>query len=303
MPVPNTPPTPTYQGASGSTPSTQGPNPDDIFNLGKLYGQPIYLGTQVVDQPTGGEHSGPGTYRENQTSFGTTQDIFTSAKKMWEQQSVERKKNPDGLTSFEQLQQELWQAGFYGQTSYDSVHVGQWTKQTEAALKEAVTSYEHTVIGPQKAGQVTSASPTTFTEFLQQNQTFGQDGGQTSKTSASAKPAPPPPVSLQDPESIKQAAQTAAMDALGHGLTDDQLQRFVQQFQAAQTAAHQQAYADGSTNYTDPDLTSQASSFAQSADPNGYQANQKQAYVSALVNLFAGPGDVGRPQQGVTPKA
>lgn len=113
----------------------------------------------------------------------------------------------------------------------------------------------------------------------------------------------PPPVPLQDPETIRQAAQAAALDALGHGLSDAQLQKFVDQFQSAQTSAHQQEYANGSTSYTAPDLTSQATAYAQQADPQGYQSNQQQAYMSALVNLLAGPGDAGRPTQGVTPKA
>lgn len=288
------PAAPTYHGAAGATaPSSSSKNPDDIFGLGDLYNQPIYLG-QGVYESHGTGRQGPVTSAPTKANrYGSTQDIMANATKLFGQQDAERAKHPHELTGYEQLQKELWQAGFYGQTSFDSVHVGQWTSQTQSALHDAIKSYE----AVSRGGQL----PETFTEFVAANQAGVSAGGQQAKSSGSGSSGPPP-VNLADPDSIKAAAQSAAMTALGQGLSDDQLNAFVSQFQQAQQSAHNAAYADGSTQYSDPNLSDEAAAYAQKADPGAYQQNQHQAYMDALVNLFAGPGATARPSINVTPK-
>jgi hypothetical protein len=227
--------------------------------------------------------------KAGQPVMGKAEDVMANAQKLWQEQGAERKKHPDKLTGFESLQQELWQAGFYGQTPYDSIHVGQWTAQTESAMRSALHSYE--------TGVMAAQTPETFTEFLAQNQQFGQDGG--AGKSKTATPAAPT-INLTDPLAIKQQAQAAAQQALGMSLTEDQLNAFVTQFQSAEK--QYQSQPAGST-ITSPDLGSDAAAFAQSTDPHAYEQQQHQSYMDALVNLFSGPGATQRPNIAPTPQA
>lgn len=271
-------------------------NPNDIWGLGDLYDKNVYTGNYPA--PTSYRGTGdisvlnplPNAGSGQTPAYGQTQDFMQHVVDLWAAQAEERKKFPNRLTTFEQLQRSLWQAGFYGQTPLDSVHVGQWTSQTQDALVGALGSYEQTT----KGGKL----PLTFSEFLNQNAQMGQDGGQSTSGSGGSSTKPPFQARLVDPAAIRQAAQTAALDALGQTLSGDQLEKFVTQFQAAQTSAEQTAY-NGTGTVTEPDLTSQAQAFVQENNPGAYKQNQRSAYLGALVNLLGGT----RPQVGTTPTA
>lgn len=282
------PPQPDYVGAALSagitTPTAS--NPNDVWGLGDLYGQHVYMGTGPgpVDTSTPEGIAAASQGLNTIPVYGTTQAIMKQVVDLWARQQTEKQSHPHQLTSFEQMQRTLWQAGFYGQTSIDDVHVGQWTPQTQTALTQALTQYE----GASNGGKL----PITFSEFLSQNAVMGQDGGKNSK---SAGATPPAPIGLADPTAIRQAAQSAAMDALGQGLSPDQLDKFVSQFQAAQVS-----YASTTTGTANsPDLSADAASFAQQSDPRAYKENQRQVYLNSLVNLLGPP--VGRPSMSPTP--
>lgn len=269
----------------GSTSSTSiSPVNPDVFDLGKMYNQPLVLGWTYnpVDTSTlqGVESASAGDFVHPDMS--TTQKFMGTIHDQWAQQEVERKNKAlmdkqGGLTQYEILQKQLWQARFYGQTSFDSVHVGQWTTQTENALKEAFTQY----------GQdYQSGTPQSFPEFLKAN--TNQDGGINNKRSSSVL-SPAYRVSLTDPSTIRASAISAFQAATGMNPTEAQLSAFVTSFQdqqrqaqlTAETAQHGQV-----TEYTAPSLGGQAMEYAQQTDPSQYRQFQKQNYVNSLLDMF-----------------
>lgn len=275
------PKAPTYQGSANATPTSSTSNPNDVWNLGNLYGQPVYLGTtqeggDLLDPRHPNSPQAPG-----QTTLvqGQTQDVVKQVLQMYAAQAAQRRKSPGKLTAYEELQKSLWQAGFYGQTSYKDIHAGQWTSQTQDALTSALKSYE-TVYQ--------SGTPMTFSEFVNQNAAGSKDGGYNGGAGLGTPAAQV--VNLTDPAAIKSAAQSAAQAALGQGLSDQQLNDFVAQFQAQQTAAQ----APGVTTSTMPDLSSSALQFAQTTDPQAYKQEQLAAYQNTILNMFL-PSESQRP--------
>jgi len=232
---------------------------------------------------TGGDELNPRTgkpYSQGQWSLTTvsSQEEMSNAAKLWSQQAEERRKGAS-LTSFERLQQELYAAGMYGSTSYNDVKVGQWDTTTQTAMKTALEHYEDFIQGAQE--------PMTFNEFLKQQASTDADGGFFSQKgkgigSAGTGSSSVPQVNLTDPAAIRSAAQAAAQQALGQGLSEDQLNAFVQQFQAAQQS--DQSSLNPTT--TTPDLSSQALAFAEQQSPGEYKDHQIQGYMNTLLNMF-----------------
>lgn len=289
---PTLPSVPDYkdQPAVPSTSTTN--NPADIWGLKNLYGQPVFLGvgTQLPQNDAGGFVAGRTALPDdlNQT-MKPTQDVMKWATTLFDQQSAERKRNPGALTSYEALQQSLWQAGFYGQTTYDHVHVGQLTSQTTNALVSALGKYEQASTGAQ--------SPITFSEFIGQNAQSSAQGGEDSPGGAGSGTSAASQVSVTDPNDIRAAAQQAAQDSLGYGLSATQLSSFVQSFQAKQTAAETSTAA----TVTSPDLTEDAVAYAQQQNPGAYQQHQSDAYQNALLDMMGLPTGSQRPN--MTPVA
>lgn len=290
MTVPIPPSATDYQGtaaASGviTTSANAGVNGGgtDIWGLGDLYGRSVYLGTTPdhveYNGLNGSDINGPPVPAGAANAYGQTQQFMQHVVDLWSAQTEERKHFPNRLTTYEQLQRSLWQAGFFGQTPLDSVHVGQWTSQTQDALVGALGQYEQI----SKGGKL----PLTFSEFLGQNAQMGQDGGQNGGGSGAASTKAPFQADLADPMAIRAAAQNAAQQALGKNLSSAELEQFVSQFQAAQTSSQKTAY-NGSGTITQPDLTNEAMAFAQQEDPKAYHQSQRESYLSALVNLFGG---------------
>jgi hypothetical protein len=275
-----------YQGSATAADHAiaQGSTAHDIWGLDKLYNNHVLLGTTTaVDTGMGFSVPGPQT-----DAYGTTQSFMKHVVDLWAGQTEERKKFPNRLTTYEQLQRSLWQAGFYGQTSIDGIHVGQWTTQTQDALKNALGSYEQLGEG----GKL----PLTFSEFLNQNAAVAQDGGQNAPSQSGGGPTRAPFASnTTDPAAIRAAVQSAAQQALGMNLSEDQIQAFVTEFQHQQVQAERASY-----NYQDtttPDLSSEAMGFVQETNPHAYKQQNKTAYMDALVNLLGGV----RPSQTPTP--
>jgi hypothetical protein len=293
IPIPGNPipGVPDYSGSATPVPaSTSSKNPNDIWGLGDVYDKPVFIGVGSAPAPV--IYGGDGDIRPGQSlttkasaKYGKTQDIMQQALALWSAQQSERKSNPKSLTGYEQLQQALYASGFYGQTSYDKIHVGQWTAQTQSALTDALASYE-------QARQSNYAG--SFEEFIQGNSAQNGDGGINSSTGQAAQSQ----IQLADPTEIRAAAQQAAQAALGRGLSSKQLDKFVAQFQASQSAT--QSSKAGSV--TGEDLSSDAMQFAQQSDPAGYQQNQRQAFTDALVNMFA-PTQSQRPNMTPVPAA
>lgn len=290
---------PGYAGASDSTATTASASGTDIWGLGQYYGQPVFTGTQRAAGISGNNAArlgqSPTAGAPVYDQFSPTQDFQSTLKDLWAAQSSERAKSPHAATQFESLQQELFAAGFYGQTAYKDIHAGQYTDQTVSAMTLALQNYERTTA---ENSTGTDGTPITFSEFLQNNAQMSSDGGFYDQSGQGGAAAAATQVNLTDPNEIRQAAQSAAQSALGMGLSDDQLNSFVSQFQSAQSG--DQSSKAGSV--TTPDLSSDANAFAQQQDPQGYQQHQVQGFQNAFASMFLS-GASARPDTGVVAKA
>lgn len=313
-----TPPPDYGKAAPAPSSSSSGPNPADIWGLGQWYGKPVvpvYSSTPGVEvDPTTGRPIHTNLPTPEPGSPQTTQDLMSEINDLWAKQDQENGKSPGQPTSYEQIQQLLWQAGFYGQTALKDIHLGQWTKQTQDAVKAAIQSYEAAAIhaasnlGTDAEGnpiaitgqQLASGGVPTFFDFLAQNSQASQNAkaGFYAPGSSGNTTKAPPQVNLTDPTAIRDAAQTAAMSALGHGLSEDQMAAFVNRFQEEQRKAQLSTASSVST----PDLSAQADMFAQTEDPADFSSYQDDKYMNALMNMFL-PAASSRPNLGqVTPR-
>lgn len=263
-------------------------NAKDIWNLGDLYGREVYLGDSPpvsgVQSPgtgTAGAELGMGESSPEQPAFGQTQQFMQQVSQLW---TV----NPAG---YQALQAELAQAGYYGSTG--KYVPGRFDSATQSALKGMLQDYE--------TGVISAKIPMTVDEFLSQNATATVAAQQ---SAASAPVATH--VSLTDPDTIRQSAIAAFEQAVGKRPTDKQLDAFVEKFQAqqagAQTTEEKARAAGQSSAMTTPDLSTQATAYAQSADPQAYQNYKASAYENALVNMFV-PSESQRANITPTPAA
>lgn len=175
-------------------------------------------------------------------------------------------------------------SGPWGTVNLNGVFDG----STEHALGQAMLQYVKLSVG-------TSAAMS-FTDYLMNMGARAQAlGGDGTSLGGGASAAAPQQISLTDPEAIKSAAQSAAEQALGRGLSEGELNKFVSQFQAAQTTYQ----TSDASRITAPELSSQADAFAQSSAPQEYKQQKHQSYLNALVNMFAPSGsqrpDMGQP--------
>lgn len=288
MTLPTIPGVPDYPPAD-PTPQDSTGGVFDVWGLGHYYNMPVGMG---MTPGRAGEAGGmdPGlrvTPVAPKQKWGTTQQLMEMYKDLWATGSAGKDpKNQKALHNYEVLQVLLLQAGAYGPSAtVDDVRFGQWTDQTESALVKALAGYESAIKGDK--------TPMEFGEFLRQNRNAGSYQGKSTAdilAIAGKKTAAAPQVNLADPETLRQAAQDAAVKALGQGLTPEQLNSFVAEFQGAQ-ASYQQ-----STNSTvvGPDIGSDAAAYAQHADPQGYSNHQAKGYMSQLLNMFL-PSDDQRP--------
>jgi hypothetical protein len=152
---------------------------------------------------------------------------------------------------------------------------------TEAALGKAMAAYvKLTVSAPG------TAVPISFRDYLTQSAEKASMLQQQQQAATGANT-----VRVTDPDTIRAAAQSAAMQSLGQA----QLDQFVSKFQ-------QEQLANGADSFTtNLKLPGEAEAFAQQSDPKAYSQNQHQTYVDALVNMLGG-SKTSRPNMGqVTP--
>lgn len=236
--------------------------PTDIPN-----GQKIWYDTQVSKD----SNFDPTTESRNRGNYGTTshskQVLFTPDGIM-SQIAALSANNPN---EFQAIQKAL---SAFGTISTPGV----WSPDTETALRRAMSSYWQLSHG---AGVGMS-----FVDYLL------QAGQQVVQKQATTTATP----RVMDPAQIRTAAQNAAQQALGKGLSEKQLEQFVTQFQTEQLSNADDPYT---TSYK---LPGEAMSFAQNADPTDYRQNQAQTFANTLINMFA-PTASQRPNMTPTPTA
>jgi hypothetical protein len=240
--------------------------------------QTVDRATEYSEQvPLAGQGNGPA---ENSHKVGTTKNNYASAEQLMKQFTAMAVSDPAQFAATQKL---LLEGGWYGSVN-TQVQYGM-NPQTESAIASAMVQYLKAAHG--------ADVPTTFQDFLtgyaQNNAGIGNVPGQGGSTT---------PISLTDPNALRQSAEQAAQAALGHGFSDDQLQRFVSEFQSRQSAA--QTQQGGSVEV--PDQSADANAFAQQSDEQGYSNHQAEAYTNAFLNMFL-PNGSARPNIAPVSKA
>lgn len=265
---------------SGSTtPTGYLPNGQyDIYNLGKIWNSTLYLGNESHKQA--GPYAGTDVVMQGRNSSQTVTSPVTSTP--YEYMKDFASWSVTSPAQYQALQAQLYAAGFYTKKP----RLGVYTADDAAAMKKAITGYLG-VVNPD------SPNPLTLSDYLDHASRQGE-AQQKAEDAASA-----PVIQVTDSAAIRSAAMQAFQAATGRGASKAQLDKFVAQFQAAQTSA--QTAAGGST-VSAPDLSSDAMQFAQQEDPQAYAQNQRQAYLNTLVNMFA-PSGSERPNMTPVPQA
>lgn len=216
---------------------------------------------------------------------GSKSEAYNIYSKPWQVMAQFQAMSYNDPARFAMLQQALG-SGAFGKVNINGV----FDHSTEAALGQAMLQYVKLSMGTEAApvykDPKTGKTSGGFVGYLLTSATSAYGHAQQNALAGQQ-------VNLTDPESIKQAALQAAQQALGQSISGDQLNKFVQSFQAAQTSA--QTQIGGSV--TQPDISADAMAFAQKSNPDEFKANQRMSYLDQLVNLLGG----NRPNQSPTP--
>ena len=194
--------------------------------------------------------------------------------------------------------QEALAAGPWGKVTVD----GKWNSSTQSALSNAMIGYLQTTHG--------ASVPITFPSYI-----LGL-GGPTDKNGNPILPADGNASSgsgggygtglgglynrptLTDPAQLRMYAQSAAEQSLGHLLTEDQLNNFVNEFQTQQANSYLQSMNHQGLYVDKSNPTGAAAAFVQQADPTGFAEHKVTGYADALLNDLLG-GKPNLPDQGV----
>ncbi len=244
-----------------------------------IFGAPIFIGITpgpVVSGPQS-EHGGGGPiHMEGASNYTNTERLYKAFLAL----------SHANKNAYMMVQGQLYDAGMYGDSPRTSVHWGLLDDASRDAFKKALGNYV--------AASTGAGVPLTWDEFMVEqakqgriNQSQGGVGGGVGGAPAT------PVVQLQDPASLRQAAEQAAQASLGHGLSEDELSQFVSEFQTRQTNAQmaaQTATGTSPVSVTQPDMIAEANAFGQQENPQGYANHQAQAYTNAFLNIFLSPG-------------
>lgn len=241
-------------------------------------GQKIWFDTGYTSE----SNYDPNTESRNRANFGShvsgSSEVLKTPAEIMAHFAAESQNNPQEFLAL----QHLLASGPWGSgTVYPT---GSWDNHTESALSNAMSLYFKLA---------STGVAMSFSQYLQTTAERAQAlGGQGTSLSQLAAPKP----KLMDPAQIRAAAQSAAQQALGQGLSEKQLSAFVEKFHNEQLANMDDTYT---TSYK---LPGEAMQFAQQANPDEYKNNQHQAFTNMLVNMFAPPSS-NRPQMTPTPSA
>jgi len=182
-----------------------------------------------------------------------------------------------------QLQQALYAAGFYGSTPASSIP---WGSDPQGTTYDA---YKKVLIATQQAQA--AGFNITPTEML-------SDAVARHKAATAGAQVPKPGLVIQqsDPAVLRGLVQQAAQEALGHNLSKDEVNGFVESFHRQEAAYSQKAYAaqqnsTGATfQLTQPDASAQAKEFVEGGHPTEAGGNRLADYVGVIQSLLGNGG-------------
>ncbi len=252
--------------------------------LGGIYGAPIFIGItpgQILTGPQS-EHGGGGKLQtESKSNYTNTERLYKSFLAM----------SHSNKNAYMQIQGQLYDAGFYGDSPRASVHWGLLDDSSRDAFKRALDNYV--------AASTGAEVPITWNEFLADQAKQGRINQSQGGVGGAGPGAAPPQVQLTDPAQIAAYATRAAEDMLGRAATPEEINKFVSSFQSQQ----REAQLSTASSATQPDLGAGAFAFIGQEDQGEASAHQARAYNNALLNKLLGPGASTLPNTNPTPGA
>lgn len=177
--------------------------------------------------------------------------------------------------AYREFQRGLFEAGYYGSKSWESI--------AGAALDETLTAWGKVLVATAQA-QATG-EPLTPADIIQR----AIEGR---RSALKDKPAEPVIRQHEDPHAVAGIIQQAAQASLGRNLSQAEVEHFVSEYRAAEDAyyrtAEHAAVTPGVSDLTKPDLQSRAEDFVTAGHGTEAAANDMSDYVGALENLLGG---------------
>ena len=253
----------------------------DIFGLGDLSGQNIFLGTA----PTGPANAAAGdTKREMQRGGGYTgvsgmdtgsgvADQGTTTDDYWKQLLLLQQTDPQAFIS---LQQGLYDAGYYGNVKPTDVRFGIASQKTKDALFGADGAVRHYLEASQSGATVD-----TFGDWMQKQVDAAKQDPYSIGNGAGASGGALKPV-LDNPALIDQQGNAVAQGELGRSLSNTEQTGLVGQVQSAETAASNA----GDVYMRSVTPSSIARQFILQNNLPEYAQHQAESYMNAFANMF-----------------
>lgn len=240
--------------------------PQWITDYEKKVAKPFYWDSYTEKNTvTAGKLNNPAFRRANDLPESNEpsieKNVNVSAEQLMKQFAAMAYNDPG---SFAQFQQALAD----GPWASDLKVTGVFDQNTEQALAGAMVQYLKT---SRSAGV-----PVSFKDYLLQSAASNKANNPTQ-----AKPGPV----LTDPASLKMAAQQAAEAALGHTLSEAQLNAFVDKFHTGEMSAYtSSAESNGQPTVGQTDPQTAAIQYVQQADPSGFDQHKVTGFANALLN-------------------
>lgn len=175
------------------------------------------------------------------------------------------------------LQHALFDGGFYGTASSTSIAFGAGIDATLTAWRRALTA----------TAQAQSAGLNLTPEDVI------RQAAEDRRKAAGKAPTGPLIVEHEDPHALAGMLQQAAQAALGHDLSDQEVEHFISEYKSAEDAYYKQRLVAsnataGRVDLTRPDPSAQAKSFVQGEHGTEAAGDNLANYVGALEGMLKG---------------
>lgn len=258
----------TSSGAAPAAPSTTSSAQTDLFDTGNLNTSvPITIDYGANPSPDLAKHL-PTEDRYRPPSSGNVNDLLKRPITLFSQ-------NKDAYVS---LQQMLFQGGWFGAASKESIRFG-------ASIAATQQAWLHLLEATQMAQ--TAGQDVTPDNILDQSVT------EANKNQIGQGPSPLL-IQHEDPKAIAAALQQAAQSTLGRDLSDAEVEHFISEYKAAEDAyGRQRQTANDATSgqrvdLTAPDLAGEAKQFVNEGHAGEADQQQGADYVGALEQMIGG---------------
>lgn len=266
----------TITGATETKPKINSQGQIDLFGIGQNSGEMFPLGTSTY----GGDNSdanGPGGHatfnRRQVTNVDTvsTDDYLKMLARL-------SQTNP---SEYMQIQQGLYNSGFYGNVSPAEVGFGRWNSKTKDALVGTDGALSN-FIELYKSG----ATQMTFSEWLDQQAKLAAQDPNSPGNGGTGRSVSP--LQLTDPAYLQEQGNQVSDQFLGHAMSDTDQQSLVNDIHGNEQDVYNAQQAGQGGTVVNKDPAAQARALVLQNDLPEYAAHQAEGYLNVFANMFLG---------------